>query len=249
MITKDAVESFVFLCPSEKERDTISNILWQIENKINLLRRQNSTLEKMAETLFRQWFVEDVKEDWEMGTVLDLFKLQRGFDLPTHQRISGKYKIITSSGVNGTHSKYKIKGPGVTTGRSGMIGNVYFIDEDFWPLNTSLFIIEFKRATPLFAFQFLKNLDLANLNAGSAVPTLNRNDVHMLETELPPRELIKKYDNTVNPFFKKIKFNEIQISTLTTLRETLLPKLMSGEVRVNVKDVGTKLEKVETKLK
>lgn len=221
--------------PSLPEQKAIASILSSLDDKIDLLHSQNATLEKMAETLFRKWFVEEAKEDWEKGTVLDLFKLQRGFDLPTQHRIEGQYKILTSSGVNGTHNEYKVKGPGITTGRSGVIGNVYYINEDFWPLNTSLFVIEFKRATPLFTYHFLRMLDLPALNAGSAVPTLNRNDVHLLETELPPRWLIVKYDKIVIPFFEKINSNQTQIRTLTTLRDNLLPKLMSGEVKVQVK--------------
>lgn len=218
--------------PEISEQIQIAGILSSLDDKIDLLNRQNKTLEQLAETLFRQWFVEEVEESWEVGTVLDLFKLQRGFDLPSQDRIEGKYPIITSSGSNGTHNEYKIKGPGVTTGRSGLLGNVFYIDEDFWPLNTSLFIMEYKIAKPLFAYFFLKTLDIMALNGGSAVPTLNRNDVHQLKTQLPPTELVEKFEFNAKTYFQKIKSNQTQICTLTHLRETLLPKLMSGEIRV-----------------
>ena len=232
MITKDAVESFKFLCPSKQERDNISDILWSIENKIDLLQRQNKTLEQLAETLFRQWFVEDAEEGWEAGKVLDLFVLQRGHDLPSQNRTQGKYPIMSSGGVNGFHDEYKVKGPGVTTGRSGVIGNVFYITHNFWPLNTSLFIKEYKIGSPLFSYFFLKTLDLKTLNGGSAVPTLNRNDVHDLDTILPPKKVVEKFELIVSDYFKKIELNKEQISSLTRLRDALLPKLMSGEVRV-----------------
>lgn len=177
-----SLKALKFNIPPLPEQTAIASVLSSLDDKIDLLHRQNATLEKMAETLFRQWFVEEAKEEWEVGNVLDLFKLQRGYDLPSQNREDGNVPIITSSGPNGFHIESKVKGPGVTTGRSGVIGKVFFVEEDFWPLNTSLFVLEFKRATPLYTYFFLKTLDLASLNGGSAVPTLNRNDVHALET-------------------------------------------------------------------
>lgn len=233
-LTKVMIEDFEISLPPLPEQTAIASILSSLDDKIDLLHRQNKTLEQLAETLFRQWFVEEVEESWEVGTVLDLFKLQRGFDLPSQNRIEGKYPIVASNGISEYHNEYKVKGPGVTTGRSGSLGNVFYIDEDFWPLNTSLYVSEFKRATPLFSYFFLKTLDLNSLNGGSAVPTLNRNNVHEMKTELPPHKLIQDFEDIVKTYFQKIKFNHIQIRTLTQTRDALLPKLMSGEVRVEI---------------
>lgn len=124
--------------PSFSEQKSIANILSSLDDKIDLLHRQNATHEKMAETLFRQWFVEEAKEEWVAGKIDDLFILQRGFDLPIQNRIPGDYPIYASSGGSGYHYEYKVKGPGVATGRSGVLGNVFYIQDDFWPLNTSL---------------------------------------------------------------------------------------------------------------
>ncbi len=222
------------LLPPFLIQKSITSVLSSLDDKIDLLHRQNATLEKMAETLFRQWFVEEAKEEWEMGRVEDLFILQRGFDLPIQNRINGKYPIYASSGESGHHKEFKIKGPGVTTGRSGVLGNVFYIQDDFWPLNTSLFVKEFKNSSPLHAYFTLKTIDLNSFNAGSAVPTLNRNHVHEFPIEIPPMNVIWKFDKLVNPLFIKIKSNQTQIRTLTALRDTLLPKLMCGEVRVKM---------------
>ena len=86
----------------------------------------------------------------------------------------------------------------------------------------------------MFSYFFLKTLDLEAYNAGSAVPTLNRNHVHEASVLLPPCELVVSFEETASPLYKKIKKNELQIITLEKLRDTLLPKLMSGEVRVAV---------------
>lgn len=232
LINLSVLKSLPIPVPSLIEQESITSILSSLDDKINLLHRQNKILEALAETLFRQWFMEDPGQDWEIGTVADLFKLQRGFDLPSQNRIDGKYPIVTSSGSNGTHTVYRVKGPGVTTGRSGLLGHVFYVDENFWPLNTSLFIVEFKIAKPLFAYFFLKTLDIISLNGGSAVPTLNRNDVHQIETRLPPKQLVKTFETYSGTYFQKIKSNINQIRTLTQLRDALLPKLMSGEIRV-----------------
>ncbi|OAI24523.1 hypothetical protein A1355_20480 [Methylomonas koyamae] len=219
--------------PPLSEQQSIGAILSCLDDKIDLLHRQNKTLEAMAETLFRQWFIEEAQEDWEEGKVEDLFVLQRGYDLPIQNRVDGKYPIFAASGFSGGHAEYKVTAPGVTTGRSGLIGKVYFIQDDFWPLNTSLYIKEFKKGTPLFSYFFLKTMDLESFNAGSAVPTLNRNHVHESSISIPPDKLIKEFEFHMMPNFKKLRANEIQIRTLEKLRDNLLPKLMSGEVRVS----------------
>ncbi len=229
-------EDLLFPIPPLPEQTAIASVLSSLDDKIDLLHRQNATLEKMAETLFRQWFVEEAKEEWEMGRVEDLFVLQRGYDLPFQNRVDGKYPIYASSGESGFHHDYRVKGPGVTTGRSGVLGKVYYIQDDFWPLNTSLFIKEFKNSSPLHSYFILRSIDLNSFNAGSAVPTLNRNHVHEFPIEIPPMKLIYEFDDMVTPLFKKIKSNQAQIHTLTALRDTLLPKLMSGEVRVSEQD-------------
>ncbi|RIV72907.1 restriction endonuclease subunit S [Flagellimonas aequoris] len=240
-IYQSSLKTLQLPIPDWETQKKIVEVLKSLDDKIDLLHRQNQTLEHMAETLFRQWFVErslsgakgEGDEDWEEGVLKDLFILQRGFDLPKQKRVDGPFPIYAASGESGGHIESKVKGPGVTTGRSGILGNVYYISEDFWPLNTSLFVKEFKKSSPLYAYFLLRTIDIKSFNAGSAVPTLNRNHIHEHPIFIPPTELIKLFDKTVGSIFEKIKFNQTQIRTLTALRDTLLPKLMSGEVRVS----------------
>lgn len=173
-----------------------------------------------------------IPKGWAVGVVEDLLVLQRGFDLPAPQREEGPYPVLAASGPSGSHSKSMVTAPGVTTGRSGVIGNVYFVQHDFWPLNTSLWVKQFKVATPAYAYQFLKTLDLKRLNAGSAVPTLNRNHVHAQPAVLPAREAIERYTETANVFLARIVENERHEGTLVELRNTLLPLLISGKLRL-----------------
>ena len=115
---------------------------------------------------------------WQAKRLIDVATLQRGFDLPTQDRVSGGVPLVTSSGITDTHNKIAVRGPGVATGRSGSIGNVFFIEDDFWPLNTVLYVKDFHGNDPRFVFHLLKNFDLKRFASGVGVPTLNRNFVH-----------------------------------------------------------------------
>jgi type I restriction enzyme S subunit len=121
---------------------------------------------------------EQLPEGWEIKTLGEVCTLQRGFDLPKNQREEGNFLLISSSGCIDTHIEAKVFSPGVVTGRSGSIGSVFFIDEDFWPLNTTLYVKDFHENDPRFVFYLLKKFDLKRFSSGVGVPTLNRNSVH-----------------------------------------------------------------------
>lgn len=124
------------------------------------------------------------------------------------------------------------QGPGVVTGRSGVIGKVFFAHDDYWPLNTALWIKEFKRATPAYAFYLLQTMDLTRLNAGSAVPSLNRNHVHSQLAVIPPTRLIASFTDLAVPLLQRIRANDEHSQSLAELRDTLLPRLISGKLRL-----------------
>jgi len=172
-----------------------------------------------------------IPKGWRVGKLEDLIVLQRGFDLPKTDRTPGKYPVLAASGASGTHSEYKVKGPGVTTGRSGVLGRVFFVHEDFWPLNTSLWIKEFRSSRPIHAYHLLQDLNFEVFNAGSAVPTLNRNHVHGLPVIDAPLAVVEKFEE-IAPIFRQSKANEEQSNSITSIRDVLLPKLLSGEIRV-----------------
>jgi type I restriction enzyme, S subunit len=248
------------LLPPEPERKRIIHVLQALDNKIELNRQMNETLELTARALFKDWFVDfgptrakmeggapylsakvwslfpdrldgnGKPVGWKTGCLDDLLVLQRGFDLPNDKRNPGPYVVMAASGPNGFHSKYMVSGPGITTGRSGVLGKVFFIHEDFWPLNTSLWVKQFKASTPVYAYFLLRDLDLASFNAGSAVPTLNRNHVHKLQLTVPSKPAIMAFDERVMPLFKRQRMNELESETLIATRDLLLPKLMSGEI-------------------
>lgn len=198
--------------------------------------RQPEGMDAATVALFPDSFEESelglVPKGWAIGELQDLLVLQRGFDLPASDRIEGEYPLIAASGPSGTHHIGMAKGPGVVTGRSGVLGKVFLSLEDYWPLNTTLWVKEFKRATPCYAFQLLKLLDFASFNAGSAVPTLNRNHVHSLKYVLPPQEIVEGYEGAALLIHQRVLENNRQVQTLTKLRDSLLPRLISGQLRL-----------------
>jgi type I restriction enzyme S subunit len=109
---------------------------------------------------------------------------------------------------------------------------VFYVHDDFCPLNTSLWVKEFRHSRPAYAFHLLLGIDFALFNAGSAVPTLNRNHVHNLPTLRPPMGLIDEFERVSTESLDRQKLNDDQSRTLAALRDMLLPKLVSGELRV-----------------
>lgn len=174
-----------------------------------------------------------VPRGWRVGQLDDLLVLQRGFDLPSQDRESGQYPIIAASGPSGTHIQAMVKGPGVVTGRSGVLGKVFLELEDYWPLNTTLWVKAFKAATPCFAYELLRLLDFKSFNAGSAVPTLNRNHIHGLPYVIPDRRCVEHFESLALSLHQRCDENERQVQTLSSIRDTLLPRLISGQLRLH----------------
>ena len=135
-------------------------------------------VEQHGKTLVPQIRFAGFTDPWEQRKLGEVAPLQRGFDLPVSQMISGPYPVVMSNGVGGWHSKYAVKGPGVVTGRSGTIGGLQYIEGDFWPHNTSLWVTSFNGNEPKFIYWLYSSLNLERFGSGSGVPTLNRNDVH-----------------------------------------------------------------------
>lgn len=227
------------------EQAAIANVLAAYDHLIENNRRRIQLLEQAAWMLYKEWFVhlrfpghehtriiDGVLEGWTKEALGELLTLQRGFDLPQAKRKPGDIPIYASTGVNGYHDEPKVKGPGVVTGRSGSVGKVMYVSGDFWPLNTTLWIKEFKRVRPLFAQHLLANLGLEQHAGGAAVPTLNRNDLHRLRVLSPPIALLDVFEQHAHQFIRQAETLETMNMKLRKARDLLLPKLMSGELSV-----------------
>jgi len=123
--------------------------------------------------------------EWHECTLGDFLTLQRGFDLTEHETTPGPYPVISSGGVAYSTTVPRVQGPGVVTGRKGVLGKVHFSPGPYWPHDTTLWVKDFKGANPRFVYYFLQSLPLASLDAGASNPTLNRNHVHLLRVRVP----------------------------------------------------------------
>jgi type I restriction enzyme S subunit len=123
--------------------------------------------------------------EWRSCTLGDVIELKRGYDLPERDREHGPYPIVSSSGISGWHSKAMAKAPGVVTGRYGTLGVFHYITEDFWPLNTALYVRDFKGNHRRFISYFLRTIDFFAYSDKAAVPGLNRNHLHMAPVTIP----------------------------------------------------------------
>jgi len=148
-------------------------------------------------------------------TFSNFVTLQRGFDLPKQNRESGAFPVVASTSVQDYHTEYKVKPPGVVTGRSGSLGSVQYLEVPFWPLNTTLWVKDFKGNHPKFVFYFLQTLGLERYNSGAGVPTLNRNHLDGLDVAIPPlptqlkiAAILSAYDNLIENNLQRIKILE-----------------------------------------
>jgi type I restriction enzyme S subunit len=225
----------------------IAGILSAYDELIENSQRRIRILEVTARALYREWFVHfrfpghestpripsplgEIPQGWEVGRLDEVLVLQRGFDLPKANRVEGDVPIYAATGVTGYHNEAKVKAPGVVTGRSGTIGDVIYVHEDFWPLNTALWVKEFPKAQPLYAYYVLSSLDLKQFNSGAAVPTLNRNDIHGLDTLIPPCRLQQKFQDLAGAMLQRARTLGLQIQNLRRTRDLLLPRLLSGQI-------------------
>lgn len=190
----------------------------------------------------------DVPEGWVAGQVLDFFQLQRGHDLPIQERKAGSVPIIASNGVVGFHDQSSLTGPGVITGRSGSIGNVRFVEGAYWPLNTALYVRDFKGSDPKFVYYFLQNFPLKDHSTGTGVPTLNRNDVHTVEVVFPPLDEQRRIADVLLSVDEAIAAKSAAIMqskrVLSTVRETLFQPYGPGFDQVPDRWQNTQLGKV-----
>lgn len=158
---------------------------------------------------------------WRRCCLGDLIELKRGYDLPRDQRTPGLYPIVSSSGLSGTHNKSRVKGPGIVTGRYGTLGEVFYVTEDFWPLNTSLYVRDFKGNDPRFIKYLLSSLDLSSQNAAGAVPGLNRNHLHQIKITAPNVATQRRIASILSTYDDLIENNTRRIAILEEMTRRL----------------------------
>lgn len=254
-LTKGIVEDLIILLPPLPEQKAIAGVLSSLDDKIDLLHRQNKTLEALAETLFRQWFVEEAEEDWGMIELGDVVETTSG-GTPSREKMyyfeNGVFHWVKSKELNGgfiiqteekitedalKSSSAKLLPPNsILIAMYGATVGEYAIIAEEMTCNQAMCALKSNKKYP-FTFLFMIIKQMKNEFKTMAVGSAQQNISQMLIKKilLPTcTERIERYHFVVEPLFHKIKSNIYQIRTLEKLRDTLLPKLMSGEVRIKM---------------
>ncbi len=245
--------------PPLSEQKMISEVLSSLDDKIELLQKQNKTLEEIAQTLFRKWFIQDAKPHWPekpLGELLEIIEsgsrpkggidpdLKEGIPSIGAESINGigRFDFSKTKYVTGEFFKNMKKGivkdydiliykDGAYIGKKAMFGNDFPFKK--MSVNEHVFILRANsKANQFFLYFSLEQKKLSKLNANSAQPGLNQKAMKSLEIIIPPKDIMNNFRSIVKPWIDKILFNSNQIRTLDNLRDILLPKLISGAVRV-----------------
>lgn len=209
--------------PSYDEQKRIVNEYKAITDRIELKQKINDNLEATAQALYQELFIDNSEiSSWKQGTVGDVLQLQRGHDLPRTEMLGGEYPVAGSTGTIGYHNKFTAEAPIIVMGRSGNIGNPRLYLCNCWTHNTSLYVKQIFHSEPIWAFYLLKNLNYDGFVGGSAVPTLNRNDVHAYGIAVPPLELQNSFSEKVMKLILRKEENLLEITKLQELQGTIL---------------------------
>jgi type I restriction enzyme S subunit len=252
--------------PPPEEQRAIATILGALDDKIELNRRMNQTLEAIAQTIFKSWFVDfdpvraraegratglprhvadlfpdsfeeselgEIPVGWNLETLGNLIELAYGKALKEENRLPGNVPVFGSNGQVGWHNEKLVDGPGIVIGRKGNPGIMTWAPKDFFPIDTAFYVVPRGECrSPYFLYHALRAQNLPLLAADSAVPGLNRNLAYMNQQIVPLPAVLKVFDALISPLFDRVQANNEESLNLAAIRDALLPKLMSGEIRI-----------------
>ena len=249
------IANFQILLPPLEEQIRIASILSSLDDKIDLLHRENKTLEAMAETLFRQWFLEEAKEDWEEGKLGDILSVKGGTTPSTKEPSfwdgdiawTSPRDVTTLNGLYLFETEKRITQRGLEQISSGLLPSGTLLMSSRAPVGVLAFaeiplainqgyiaILDDKGYSKEFIYLWLKtNMDLVHsYSNGSTFMEISKSAFKSLDISIPSKNEVECFVQEVKPYFEKIRTNEIQIRTLTKTRDGLLPKLMSNEINI-----------------
>jgi type I restriction enzyme S subunit len=251
------LRAFPIKLPPESKRFGIVSVLSSLDNKIDLLHRQNKTLEAMAEALFRQWFIEEAEDDWKEVSLKDIVELQSGFPFrsPSFTE-SGIYQIITIKAVQDGYldlsnadrvkevpdrmPSYCFLGIGdILLSLTGNVGRCCIVDSQGLLLNQRVAKIKpksnfYKAFVYTYFRRYETKLQLTEMAKGTAQLNLSPIETSNIKIKLPPIQTLTMFNDIASPCFDRIVANKLVIRNITKLRDSILPKLMSGEVKVEL---------------
>jgi type I restriction enzyme S subunit len=216
--------------PIEKQLEIV-NSYKAITERIVLKQKINDNLEQQAQALYQRYFVTKADSDWPIGHLADLIDVKYGKD---HKKLAdGIYPVYGSGGIMRYVERPLYEKESVLIPRKGTLNNVIYVNQPFWSVDT-MFYTEMKQSNVAkFVYHFMKSKDLASMNAGSAVPSMTTSILNAMELRIPSPETLESFESSVAPMYEMMQGNETQSHKLAELRDTLLPKLMSGQLDIS----------------
>ena len=217
--------------PSVQEQRRVISIINALQAKIDCNNKINDNLQQQAQAIYTAMFISNADPAWDQGRLSDLITVKYGKD---HKKLAdGAYPVFGSGGIMRYVERPLYTGESVLIPRKGTLNNVMYVNEPFWSVDT-MFFTEMKIPNVAkFVFHFVKAKDLASMNAGSAVPSMTTDILNALELAIPSAERLAEFESVVAPMYQTMQANNRESAKLAELRDTLLPKLMSGEMDVS----------------
>lgn len=214
-----------------EEQEKIAGILDALDRKIQLNAEINKNLEQQAQAIYQQMFITNRNPNWENGLLSDLVAVRYGKD---HKKLKdGVYPVYGSGGIMRYVEKPLYTGESVLIPRKGTLNNVMYVNGAFWSVDTMFYTEMLRSNVAKFVYHFVKSKDLASMNAGSAVPSMTTNILNAMQLYIPDNEILSTFEEIVSPMYSQMQENEKQSKKLADLRDTLLPRLMSGELDIS----------------
>lgn len=197
---------------------------------------QPEGMDAATASLFPEKLVESelglIPDGWEPKQLKDIVELAYGKALKKTDRVAGDVPVYGSGGLTGYHNQSLVEGPGIIVGRKGTVGSVYWEPKAFYPIDTVFYVKPKAGYSLKYCHLVLQNLGLKDMNTDAAVPGLNRNNAYRLDVITPSESVLKKFEEMMQSFQSKVDANNAQNASLESLRDTLLPKLLSGEIEL-----------------
>lgn len=245
-ISAQTISKFVLRIPQKvDDQRRIASILSSIDRKIELNNKINADLEELAQAIFKNWFVDFepfkdgkfvdselgmIPEGWRVGMLEDLIAIKYGKD---HKKLEeGTIPVYGSGGLIRFVNSWLYEGESVLIPRKGTLDNIMYVNEKFWTVDTMFFSVPKMEYVMKYVYDYIRRFDFSKMNEGTSVPSNTAARLNKMQILIPTPKVIEMYDKTLCPIYNRRKTNKLESTRLSLLRDTLLPRLMSGEIEV-----------------